>query len=59
MTELTRRALLASLGGPGSTGEQHDVASANPAVAARIESIMKTARTESALFPLIKPKAAT
>jgi len=40
-----------------NVGEQQNVATANPAVVSRIESIMKTARTESALFPLVKPAA--
>jgi len=35
-------------------GEQHNVASANTAIVSRIETIMRTARTESALFPLVK-----
>ena len=35
-------------------GEKSDVAAANPAVVSRIEAIMRTARTDSALFPLVK-----
>jgi len=31
--------------------EEHDVASANPAVVTRIETYLKTARTESARWP--------
>jgi arylsulfatase A-like enzyme len=33
-------------------GESHDVARDHPRVVARIEEIMRTARTESELFPL-------
>jgi arylsulfatase len=35
-------------------GETADVAAANPVIVSRIESIMRTARTDSALFPLVK-----
>ena len=35
-------------------GEKADVAAAHPDVVSRIEAIMRTARTESALFPLVK-----
>jgi len=35
-------------------GEKNDVATANPDAVTRIERIMRTARTESALFPLVK-----
>lgn len=35
-------------------GEQRNVAEANPAVVARITAIMASARTESALFPLVR-----
>lgn len=35
-------------------GEQHDVASENPDVVGRIEEIMRTGRTESELFPLVR-----
>jgi arylsulfatase len=35
-------------------GEKADVAAANPAIVSRIESIMRTAHTDSALFPLVK-----
>ncbi|MCK4814507.1 sulfatase-like hydrolase/transferase, partial [bacterium] len=37
-------------------GEQHNVAEENPEVAARITDIMRNARTESELFPLIRKK---
>ena len=35
-------------------GETTDVAAANPAIVSRLEAIMRTARTDSALFPLVK-----
>ena len=35
-------------------GERHDVATAHPEVVARIEEIMRTGRTESELFPLVR-----
>jgi len=35
-------------------GEKADVAAAHTDVVSRIEGIMRTARTESALFPLVK-----
>lgn len=35
-------------------GEQHNVAAAHPEVVARITAIMAAARTESALFPLVR-----
>ena len=35
-------------------GEKADVAADNPAIVSRIESIMRTAHTDSALFPLVK-----
>jgi arylsulfatase len=35
-------------------GEQRNVSSSHPAIVSRIETIMRTARTESALFPLVK-----
>jgi arylsulfatase len=35
-------------------GEKHDVAAANPDVVTRMEGIMRAARTDSALFPLVK-----
>jgi arylsulfatase len=37
-------------------GEQHDVASQNPDIVSRIEEIMKSARTRSELFPLVRKK---
>jgi arylsulfatase len=37
-------------------GEQHDVASQNPEVVSRIEEILKSARTRSELFPLVRKK---
>ena len=36
-------------------GEKADVAAANPAVVSRLEAIMRAARTDSELFPLVKP----
>jgi hypothetical protein len=38
-------------------GEKADVAASNPATVSRIESIMRAARTDSPLFPLVKPAA--
>jgi arylsulfatase A-like enzyme len=38
-------------------GEKADVAAANPAVVSRLEAIMRAARTDSELFPLVKPAA--
>ena len=38
------------------TGEKHDVASTHPGVTARIEEILKSARTESELFPLVRSR---
>jgi arylsulfatase A-like enzyme len=35
-------------------GEKHDVAAVNPDVVTRMEGIMRAARTDSALFPLVK-----
>ena len=35
-------------------GEKSDVAAAHPDVVSRLEAIMRTARTDSALFPLVK-----
>jgi len=35
-------------------GEEADVAAAHPAIVSRLEAIMRTARTDSALFPLVK-----
>jgi hypothetical protein len=35
-------------------GEKADVAAAHPDVVSRIEAIMRAARTESELFPLLK-----
>ncbi|MCK4645194.1 MAG: arylsulfatase [Candidatus Aminicenantes bacterium] len=37
-------------------GEQHDVASQNPDIVSRIEEIMKSARTRSEFFPLVRKK---
>jgi arylsulfatase len=37
-------------------GEQHDVANQNPAIVSRIEEIMKSGRTRSDLFPLVRKK---
>ena len=37
-------------------GEKADVAKANPAVVAKIEDYLKTARTESKEFPIVMPK---
>ncbi|QEL13944.1 arylsulfatase [Limnoglobus roseus] len=37
-------------------GEAKDVAAENPAVAAKIEEYLKTARTESKEFPIVQPK---
>jgi len=38
-------------------GEKTDVAAAHPDIVSRLEAIMRTARTDSALFPLVKPAA--
>jgi len=38
-------------------GEKTDVAAGHPDIVSRIESIMRTAHTDSALFPLVKPAA--
>ena len=35
-------------------GERNDVAGENPAVVAKIADIMRDARTESELFPLVR-----
>ena len=37
-------------------GEKDNVAAANPAVVARVEEYLKTARTESKEFPIREPK---
>jgi hypothetical protein len=37
-------------------GEKENVAAANPAVVARIEAYLKTARTDSPDFPITPPK---
>ena len=39
-------------------GEQHNVADKNPDVVAKMEDYLKTARTESDLWPIKPPKAA-
>jgi arylsulfatase A len=38
-------------------GERADVAAAHPDIVSRLEATMRTARTDSALFPLVKPAA--
>ncbi len=37
-------------------GEEHDVAGQHPDIVARIEEIMRTGRTESPLFPLVRER---
>ena len=40
-------------------GEKNDIAKENPDLVAKMEKLFETARTESDIFPLAKPKKKT